>query len=288
MKEVFSLKNGHGPRTIFRVLNFLFLFGLVVLMVVPMLKVLSDSLDRSTTYGLNFWPKNFSIEAYKSIFTNASLFTPMLISITTTIGGTLIGLVITTLGAYVLRQKKLIGRGFFSKFIFITMIFHGGIIPTFLVLKGVGFINTLWAVLLPPAVNVFNMILMRNFFEQIPESLFESAEMDGATPPQVFLYLVLPLSTAALASIGLFFAVQYWNSFFDYVIYISDSNLYNFQIKLRELVLSDQNMMDPALIGFSNMVKNAAVIVAMLPFFVIYPFVQRHFTAGVTMGAVKE
>lgn len=288
MKEIMSLNNGHGPRTIFRVVNFLFFFGIVVLMIVPMLKVLSDSFDRTTVYGLNFWPKHFSIEAYKSIFTNASLFTPLLISITTTISGTIIGLVITTLGAYVLRQKNLIGRGFFSKFIFITMIFHGGIIPTFLVLKSVGLVNTLWAVLLPPAVNVFNMILMRNFFEQIPESLFESAEMDGATPPQVFWFLVLPLSTAALASIGLFFAVQYWNAFFDYVIYISDTNLYNFQIKLRELVLSDQNMNDPALVGFSNMVKNAAVIIAMLPFFVIYPFVQKHFTAGVTMGAVKE
>ncbi len=288
MKEVFSFRNGRRGRTIFRIFNATLMFGLLVMMLIPLLKVVSDSFDLSTTYGLNFWPKNFSVEAYKSIFTNQSLFLPLIISLVTTVSGTVVGLVITTLGAYVLRQKNLIGRGFFSKFIFITMIFNGGLVPTFLVLKGIGMTNTLWAVILPAAINVFNLILMRNFFEQIPESLFESAEMDGASPPQVFVSIVLPLSAAALASIGLFFAVQYWNEFFHYVVYISSTELYNFQIKLRDLVLSDQNINDPAIIGFGNTVKNAAVVVAMLPFLVLYPFVQKHFTAGVTMGAVKE
>lgn len=288
MREVFSLRNGRAPRTLFRIFNFLFMVGLLILMFIPIVKVLSDSMDRSTTYGLTFWPKNFSLVAYESIFTNQALFQPLIVSFVTTITGTLIGLTLTTLGAYVLRKKDLWGRGFFSKFIFITMIFSGGIIPTFLVLKGIGITNTLWAVTLPTALNVFNLILMRNFFEQVPDSLFESAEMDGASPFRVFWSIVLPLSKAALASIGLFFAVQYWNEFFPFVIYISDTTLYNFQIKLRELVLSDQNMNDPALIGFGNTVKNAAVVVAMLPFFILYPFVQKYFTAGVTMGAVKE
>jgi putative aldouronate transport system permease protein len=288
MKEVLSLQNGRAPRTLFRLLNLFLMTALLVLMLVPIVKVLSDSLDLSTTYGLNFWPRNFSFEAYKSIFTNQSRFLPLFISFVTTIGGTLIGLVITTLGAYVLRKKDLVGRGFFSMFLFITMIFSGGIIPLFLVLKGIGMTNTLWAVMLPSALNVFNLILMRNFFEQVPDSLFESAEMDGATPPQVFTRIVLPLSKAALASIGLFFAVQYWNEFIPFVIYISDTTLYNFQIKLRDLVLSDQNLNDPALVGFSGTVKNAAVVVAMLPFLIVYPFVQKYFTTGVTMGAVKE
>jgi len=270
------------------VFNFVLMTGLLVLMFIPIVKVLSDSLDRSTTYGLNFWPKNFSLVAYEGIFTNRSLFVPLLVSFLTTLGGTLMGLTVTTLGAYVLRKRSLWGRNVLSTFIFITMIFSGGIIPTFLVLREIGMVNTLWAVTVPTALNVFNLILMRNFFEQVPESLFESAEMDGASPFTVFWAIVLPLSKAALASIGLFFAVQYWNDFFPYVIYISDTSLYNFQIKLRELVLSDQNMNDPALIGFGNTVKNAAVVVAMLPFFLVYPFVQKYFTAGVTMGAVKE
>ncbi len=288
MKEIFTFRHGRAGRTVFRIFNFLIMFSILVLMAIPLLKVLSDSFDRSTIYGLNFWPKHFSIEAYKSIFTTKSLFMPLVISIITTLSGTLIGLVITTLGAYVLRQKNLIGRGFFSKFIFITMVFNGGLIPTFVVLKTIGMTNTLWAVILPAAINVFNMVLMRSFFEQVPESLFEAAEMDGASPPMIFFSIVLPMSKAALASIGLFFAVEYWNEFFKYVIYISSTEMYNFQIKLRELVLWQQNLNDPAIMGFSNTVKNAAVVVAMLPFFVMYPFVQKYFTAGVTVGAVKE
>jgi putative aldouronate transport system permease protein len=288
MKEIFSFKNGRAPRSAFRIANGLIMALLLVAMAIPMLKVLSDSLDRTTVYGLNFWPRNFSIQAYRAIFVNPFLRKPLLISVLTTVLGTSLGLTITTLGAYVLRQKKLIGRNFFSKFIFITMIFNGGLVPTFLVLKNIGMTNTLWAVLLPSSINVFNMILMRNFFEQVPESLFESAEMDGATPPQIFFFIVIPLSASALASIGLFFAVQYWNEFFQYVMYISKTELYNFQIKLRELILSEQNINDPAIIGYANMVKNAGVVVAMLPFFIIYPFAQRYFIAGVTMGAVKE
>ncbi len=288
MKEIFSFRSGRASRTIFRIFNFLFMVVLVLLIAIPLMKVLSDSFDRSTIYGLNFWPKSFSADAYRSIFTNKTLFMPLIISIITTVSGTLTGLIITTLGAYVLCQKKLIGRGFFSKFVFITMIFNGGLIPTFIVLKTIGMTNTLWAVILPSAINVFNMVLMRNFFEQIPDSLIEAAEIDGAAPPQTFALVVLPMSQAALASIGLFFAVQYWNEFFQYVMYISSTELYNFQIKLRELVLIQQNYNDPSIVGFGNTVKNAAVIVAMLPFFVLYPFVQKYFITGVTMGSVKE
>jgi putative aldouronate transport system permease protein len=288
MREVLSFKNGRGPRTAFRIGNFAFMLVVLVAMLVPLLKVVSDSFDRTTIYGINLWPKNPSIEAYKSIFTNPNLSRPLLVSILTTSAGTLIGLIMTTLAAYVLCQRKLIGRRFFAVFVFITMIFNGGLVPTFLVLKGLKMTNTLWAVLLPASINVFNIILMRNFFDQIPTSLFESAEMEGATPPQVFTMIVLPLSAAALASIGLFFAVEYWNMFFQYVIYISDTKLYNFQIKLRELILSEQNINDPAIMGFGNMVKNAAVVVAMLPFLFIYPIAQRYFIAGVTMGSVKE
>jgi putative aldouronate transport system permease protein len=288
MKEKLSFKKGRAPRTLFRIFNAAFMALVLILMLVPLLKVVSDSFDRSTVYGLSLWPKHPSIEAYKSIFTNPNLFRPLIISIITTASGTVIGLAITTLGAYVLCQRSLIGRGFFAKFIFVTMIFNGGLVPTFLVLKGLHMTNTLWAILLPASVNVFNIVLMRNFFEQIPVSLFESAEMEGANPPQVFWRIVLPLSGAALASIGLFFAVEFWNMFFSYVIYISDTKLYNFQIKLRELILSEQNINDPAIMGFGNMVKNAGVVVAMLPFLFIYPFAQRYFIAGVTMGSVKE
>lgn len=288
MTEKLSFAPQYRGRTIFRIFNALLMLLIFLAVVIPILKVVSDSFDKSTTYGINLIPKNPSLDAYKTIFTNENLYTPFLISMLTTVVGTVLGLFMTTMGAYVLAKRDLIGRGFLSKMVFITMIFNGGLVPTFLVLKSLGLTNTLWAVLLPPSINVFNMILMRNFFEQIPFSLLESAEMDGANPFAVFIHIVLPLSKPALAAIGLFFAVQFWNEFFHYVIYISDTSLYNFQIKLRELILSEQNIADVEVMGFGNMVKNAAVIVAMLPFAIAYPFVQRSFITGVTLGAVKE
>ncbi|MFO7295201.1 MAG: carbohydrate ABC transporter permease [Clostridia bacterium] len=261
---------------------------LVVSMLIPLMKVLSDSFDRSTTYGINLWPQNPSIVAYKTIFSAKALYRPLLISFLTTASGTFLGLLFSTLGAYVLIQKDLIGRRFFAFFIFFTMIFSGGLVPTYLVIKNLGMTNTLWAVILPPSLNVYNMFLMKNFFEQIPESLFESASIDGASPMIVFARIVLPLSLPALASIGLFFGVQFWNDFFNYVIYITNTDLYNFQVKLRELILSEQNLTDPSIVGFGNSVRNAAIIVAMIPPMIIYPFCQRYFITGITMGAVKE
>ncbi|WP_414480887.1 carbohydrate ABC transporter permease [Caldicoprobacter sp.] len=288
MQEKFSFKPGYRGRSIFRICNGIFMALLVVSMLIPLMKVLSDSFDRSTTYGINLWPQNPSIVAYKTIFSAKALYRPLLISFLTTSAGTFLGLLFSTLGAYVLIQKDLIGRRFFAFFIFFTMIFSGGLVPTYLVIKNLGMTNTLWAVILPPSLNVYNMFLMKNFFEQIPESLFESASIDGASPMIVFARIVLPLSLPALASIGLFFGVQFWNDFFNYVIYITNPDLYNFQVKLRELILSEQNLTDPSIVGFGNSVRNAAIIVAMIPPMIIYPFCQRYFITGITMGAVKE
>jgi putative aldouronate transport system permease protein len=288
MKEKFSFEEQYRARTIFRICNMTLMILLLLVMLVPLLKVVSDSLDKSTTYGLTFYPKNFSLAAYHTIFTRESFYRPFMISVFTTVTGTLIGLTLTTLGAYVLSKRDLVGRDFLAMFVFITMIFRGGIVPTFLVVKSLHMTNTLFAVLLPTAVNVVFMILMRNFFDQIPKSLLESAEMDGASAMRTFLGIVLPLSKAGLAAIGLFYIVQYWNSFFDYVIYISNTDLFNFQLKLRELVLNQQVLNDPSVVGYGDMVNNAAVIVAILPFLFIYPFAQRYFITGVTLGAVKE
>lgn len=288
MKEKITFRKGYRARSIFHIFNVTLLVSVMVVMLVPMLKVVSDSLDRSTVYGLSLWPKHFSLLAYKIIFSKEPLYRPFLISLYVMFTGTFIGLTITTLGAYVLNKRDLIGRNFLSKLVFITMIFNGGLVPTFLVLKALHLTNHLWAVLLPLSVNVYNMVLMRNFFEQIPMSLFESAEMDGASPTKVFTSIVLPLSKAGLAAIGLFFAVLYWNEFFSFIMYITDTKLFNFQIKLREMILNEQNLNDQAIVGYGDMVKNAAVIVAMIPFLFMYPFAQRYFITGVTLGAVKE
>jgi putative aldouronate transport system permease protein len=288
MEEKFSFKKGYRGRAIFRISNIIFLSLVMVTMILPILKILSDSLDAAGTYGMNFIPKSPSLIAYTTIFGNKNLYHPFFISIYTTIIGTVIGLALTTLGAYVLIQKQMPGRNIFVWLIFFTMIFDGGLVPTYLLIRDIKLMNTLWAVILPLAINVYNLVLMKNFFEQIPESLFEAAAIDGCSPLRIFWTIVLPLSKPALASIGLFFAVEYYNHFFNFVMYITDTEKYNFQMKLRELVLSSASMPTGSEAVFGTTIKYAAVIISMLPPMILYPFCQRYFVTGVTMGAVKE
>ena len=257
------------------------------IMIIPIYKVLIDSLDLKTAYGMKLLPEQFGLAGYESVFTNPTLYRPLLVSCLTTVAGTFCGLAISTLGAYVLIQWNMPGRNFFANLLLFTMIFHGGMIPTYLVMRSLHLTNTLWVVILLPAINVYNLVLMRNFFEGIPGSLFESAEMDGCSPMRIFFQIVLPLSKAALTAIGLMFAVSYWNDYTNYKLYITNENLYNFQMKLRSVIMGSDL---PTAVGGAteNTVKNAAVIVAILPFMIIYPFCQQYFIQGVNIGAVKE
>ncbi|HIQ73972.1 MAG TPA: carbohydrate ABC transporter permease [Candidatus Cottocaccamicrobium excrementipullorum] len=257
------------------------------IMIIPIYKVLIDSFDLRTAYGMKLFPEEFGLAGYQSVFTNPTLYRPFLVSCLTTVAGTFCGLAISTLGAYVLIQWKMPGRNFFANLLLFTMIFNGGMIPTYLVMRMLHLTNTLWVVILLPAINVYNLVLMRNFFEGIPASLFESAEMDGCSPMRIFFQIVLPLSKAALTAIGLMFAVTYWNDYTNYKLYITNENLYNFQMKLRSVIMGSDL---PTAVGGAteNTVKNAAVIVAILPFMIIYPFCQKYFIQGVNIGAVKE
>ena len=255
--------------------------------IIPIWKVLVDSFDLSSGYGMRLWPAEFGMAGYTSVFSNPTLVRPFLISVLTTLSGTLLGLLLSTLGAYVLIQWDMPGRSFFAFMLLFTMIFQGGMIPTYIVMKNIGITNTLWVVILMPAINVYNLVLMRNFFEGIPASLFESATLDGCTPMQIFYKIVLPLSKAALASIGLMFAVAYWNDYTNYKLYITEQSLFNFQMKLRSVIMGSDL---PSANGGAteNTVTNAAIIVAILPFMILYPFLQKYFVKGINIGAVKE
>lgn len=256
-------------------------------MIIPVYKVLVDSFDLKTAYGMKLFPERFGLAGYKSIFTNPTMLRPFLISCYTTVMGTVMGLLISVLGAYVLIQWKMPGRAFVANVLLFTMIFNGGMIPTYLVMKEFHLTNNLWGVILLPAINVYNLVLMKNFFEGIPVSLMESAEIDGCSHFRILYKIVLPLSKAALASIGLMYAVGDWNDYTNYKLYITNSNLYNFQMKLRDLIMGSD--LPSAVEGATeNTVKNAAVIVAILPFMIIYPFCQKYFVQGVNIGAVKE
>lgn len=271
---------------LFNVINGIIFILISIIMLIPIYKVLVDSFDLSSAYGMRLWPKQFGLAGYASVLSNPTLYRPLLISVGTTLAGTFLGLALSTLGAYVLIQWDMPGRTFFANFLLFTMIFNGGMIPTYLVMKNLGLTNNLLGVVLLPAINIYNLVLMRNFFEGIPQSLFEAATLDGCTPMATFIKVVLPLSKAALASIGLMFAVAYWNDYTNYKLYITDSSLYNFQMKLRSIMMgSDLPQANGG--ATENTVKSAAIIIAILPFMILYPFLQKYFVKGVNVGAVK-
>ncbi|MEF9960580.1 MAG: carbohydrate ABC transporter permease [Niameybacter sp.] len=288
MKDKMSLQKGYRARTLFVIFNYIFFILVMGIMIVPLLKVFVDSVDPTATYGMRLIPKEFSLGAYQHILGTSSLYRPFFVSIFTTIVGTVIGLAVTTIGAYVIIQEEMPGRKLFVNIIMFTMLFSGGLIPTYLAIKQIGLLDSIWAVILPLSINAYNIILMKSFFQGLPQSLFEAAEIDGCTPIGTFTKIVLPLSKPALASVGLFIAVAYWNDFFHFQIYINNPNWQNFQVKVRELILSD------TLLGTSTggsmppeMLKSATIVVVMAPFLFIYPFLQKYFVKGITLGAVK-
>ncbi|WP_312372307.1 carbohydrate ABC transporter permease [Lachnoclostridium sp.] len=282
-----SNKKARKKIKLFPIFNGLLFILVSLFILVPLWKVFVDSLDMQTTYGMRLWPKEFGLAGYKVIFTYESLYKPFLISCITTIAGTFLGLTLSTLGAYVLIQFEMPGRNLFSFLLLFTMIFNGGMVPSFLVMSKLGLLDTLWAVILPLGINVYNLVLMRNFFEGIPKGLFEAASIDGCSPMGTFFKIVLPLSKAALASIGLMFSVTFWNDYTNFKIYIQKSSLYNFQQKLRNLIMDGDTPNTTENIS-QNTMFSAAVIVAILPFMIIYPFCQKYFVKGVNIGAIKE
>ena len=240
--------------------------------------------------GYSFFPKEFSIHAYKFIWDNAAnVFRAYGITILVTVIGTSINVAMSALLAYPLSLKNLPGKRILNFYIFFTMLFNGGLVPTYLMYTGIFHINnTLLAYIVPGLLmSAMNVMLIRTFFAtSIPDALFEAAQIDGCSPMGIFFKIVLPLSKAALASIGLMFAVSFWNDYTNFKIYINKNNLYNFQIQLRSMVVDSDIPNDGAV--NPTTISNAATIVAILPFMIIYPFCQKYFVQGVNVGAVKE
>ncbi len=275
-----------GKTKLFPVFNSIIFVIFALIIMIPIYKVLIDSIDGAANPTLTLLPKKFTLQAYKDIITRTSLRTPFLISVITTLAGTFLGLTLSTLGAYVLIQFEMPGRNLFAYLLLFTMIFQGGMIPTFLAIKSLGLLNSLGSVILPLSINVYNLVLMRNFFEGIPGSLFEAAEIDGCSPMAIFIKIVLPLSKAAIASIGLMFSVLFWNDYTNFKLYISNPKLFNFQLKLRSMF--DEGSITESVYYGETTAQSSAVIVAILPFMIIYPFCQKYFVQGVNVGAVKE
>lgn len=272
---------------VFSVINYIVFIIIGIIIIFPMWKVVCDSFNAVGVYQFRLWPDQFTLDGYKTIIQTDALYRPFINSVITTVAGTLLGLVLSTLGGYVMVQFEMPGRSFLAFLLLFTMIFSGGMIPEYLVMDKLGLVNNMWIIVLKHGMNVYNLVLMRNFFEGIPTSLYEAAKIDGCSPMGIFFKIVLPLSKAALASIGLMFAVTVWNDYTTPKIYITNNDQTNFQFKLRNIIM-DGDTPTTAFKVSQNTLYNAGIVAAVLPFMMLYPFLQKYFVTGVNIGAVKE
>jgi putative aldouronate transport system permease protein len=293
-----AIRKSAGERT-FDSLNILLMLTLIVLTLYPLLYVLFASLSEpgqlARSRGILLSPLGFSLDAYTKVFENPSILSGYRNTLIYMVGGTLVNLVLTCLGAYALSRKNVLWKTPIMFMIVFTLFFSGGLIPTYLlVAKTLGWIDTVWAMIIPTAISTWNLLVLKTSFEAVPVSLEEAARIDGANDFTILWRIVIPLSLPALAVITLFYAVNHWNSYFQALIYLRDRDLYPLQLILREILLS--NSMDSMTTGVSagdvepigETIKYATVIVATLPILLLYPFLQRFFIKGVLIGAVKE
>jgi putative aldouronate transport system permease protein len=238
-----------------------------------------------------FIPHHFSLDAYRTIFSNDVIPHSLLVTVYITVLGTLINLFFTAITAYALSRRKMKAQRAIMLLIVFTMLFEGGMIPTYLVVKNLHLLNTLWAVMVPNAINAFNLILMRNFFMQLPEELFDAAKIDGCGEMTTLWKIVMPLSKAALATFALFYSVAHWNSFFTAFLYINDLDKWPIQVWLRQLIVMAvgdfSDIANTADAVPTESLKMATIVVATLPILLVYPFLQKHFTKGIMVGSVK-
>ncbi len=279
----------------FDIVNYTILLLIAFATLYPMyyIFIVSISSGEYVSRGLvSFIPKGITWEAYKLVFQNHDIWRSYLNTIIYTGVGTAINIMVTSFCAFPLSRKDFYGRPVFTVLITLTMFISGGLIPLYLVINQLHMTNTIWAIVLPPAVSTYNMIIMRTFFTNVPFSLQESAYLDGANDLHIFFKIILPLSTPILATLTLFYAVTHWNSFFPAMIYLNEKAKYPVQIILRDIVVagefSDQggditNSLNIVAVNF----KYAAIIITVVPILVVYPFLQKYFAKGVMVGAVK-
>jgi putative aldouronate transport system permease protein len=281
---------------VFHVINLGLLMLLAIATLFPFLYVVSVSLTPLRVlakYGsFQIIPRAITLDAYRYLLSTGLIPRAFLNSVTITVLGTTINLVLTTLMAYPLSRKRLPGRTFWLGFVLIPMLFSGGLVPLFILVRSLGLLNTYWAVILPGAIWTYNLLVMKSFFESLPEGILESARIDGANDFRILLRIVLPLSKPVLATLGLFYAVGHWNGFFYPLMFLTDAKLQPLQVVLRNVLLDLLRDDLPEVLEKIELLpgqtlKMAAVVVSVLPLLVVYPWIQKHFTKGVLLGAIK-
>lgn len=291
------IKDSLVSRKVFNACNIAFLLFLMLFTLYPMYFMLITSISHGVEVmkgNITLLPRQITLDTYRSIV-QGDLFLYMKNSVVYTVVGTAVNLLMSCFAAYPLSRRKFSGRKAFTAMVTVTLFFSGGMIPLYLAVREFGMMDSIWALVLPGAINTYNMIIIRTTFQAIPDSLTESAQLDGANDLIILWKIVIPLSKAVLATMLLFYAVAHWNSYFDAMLYINSKSKYPLQIMLRNMLIGglfadETTVAASGAASFSvtdATLRAAAIIVTTLPILVVYPFVQRHFVKGVMIGSLK-
>ncbi|MCU6711852.1 carbohydrate ABC transporter permease [Paenibacillus sp. J5C_2022] len=290
-KEPLPVKLAYG-------MLYVFLAAIAVTMLFPLINIAASSLSSSRAIvsgEVLLWPVEFNVRSYVQIFREGSMFAAFQNSVILTLVGTVLNIVATSLAAYPLSKKRLLFRSQVLMAIVFTMLFSAGLIPSFLLVKYLGLMGDYWALWLPGMISTYNLLVMKTYFESLPQELEESAAIDGASDPVILLRIILPLAKPMLAAISLFYAVGWWNSYFGVLLYINDPakatlmvKLYSMLLNLNELLQDSTGMkvLDVEILT-PEAVKAAAIVVSTMPILLVYPFLQKHFVKGVLIGSIK-
>lgn len=289
-----------GPLTtrgqrVFQVVNAIVLIGVVAITLFPFVNILARSFSEETyirSGQVSLLPRGFNLTTYKVVMTDPVFWNNYRNTIIYTVVATAISMVLTTCYAYVLSKKHLKGRGLLVGIAMFTMFFNGGLIPNYVLVSGLGLRNTLWAIVLPNAISVFNLLVMKAFFEGLPTELEEAAAVDGLNTYGTLLRIVLPLSKAMIATMILFYAVMFWNSWFQAFLYLDRSDLFPVTVYLRNLIAGstgggDQTTPSETALQIGANIQAVTIVLTVAPIMTVYPFIQRYFVSGVMLGAVK-
>jgi len=287
-------------RKVFEIMNFIIITFLTLSCVIPILNILAYSFSSSQAIIENrvgLWPVDFTLQAYKFVMNSNRFWMSMLVTLKRVFLGVIVNVVMIILVAYPLSKSEQVfpARKFYVAFMLCVMLFSGGLMPTYFIVSKTGLIDTIWSMVLPGAVPIFSCIVLLNFFRGIPEELEESAILDGANPFQIMVRIYLPISRPSIATVTLFSLISHWNSWFDGLIYSNHTENYPLQSYLQTLVVSTTNLMEnmdvDTMLDLMNVnqtnMQSAQIFISIIPLMLIYPFLQKHFTAGLTLGSVK-
>jgi len=278
-------------RSLYPTFNAILLVGISLLMLIPFLNILAGSFSNGQAIlqgKVTIFPVQFTLDNYVAVLKNAAIWKAFAVTVWITVCGTFMSLLFTSTMGYSLSKSHLKGRNIMIIMVIITMIFPAPLIPTYLVVKGYGMLDSLSALIIPGLVSAFNLVIMISFFKGIPDALSEAATIDGCDEFRTFWKIILPVSLPSLTTVGLFYAVGYWNSYMSAIMYLRNPNLYTLQVKLRQLIVeSDAGSSASGMLMSIEGIKMATIIIATVPILLIYPLIQKHFIQGAMIGSVK-